>query len=563
MMMLPVFVLLGVWASIVAAAPLAAPTVQLDSATVIGTSSGRGSKFLGIPFAKPPTGDLRFRLPQAIPPYGGSLSATSFGLSCPQQAISIPILKGVAAEAVDYIVNSIFGLVFPDSEDCLTVNVVKPASATPTSKLPVIVWIFGGAFALGSTTMYDGGIIVDRSIAIGAPAIFVSMNYRLTGFGFLGGREVKNAGVGNLGLQDQREALRWVQKYIGAFGGDPTKVTIWGESAGAISASLQMVANNGNTEGLFRAGFLQSGSPIPVADITHGQKYYDAIISQTGCSSSSDSLACLRTVPYKTLKAAINQSPGILDYQSLNLAWLPRADGTFITDNPQKLVEEGKVANIPFVIGEYYLFLPPGFSSNPFFAGDCDDEGTLFALSSLNVTTDAKVRTYLKGTFLPNVPDADIDKLLKLYPSDITQGSPYNTGIFNAVTPQFKRIASFLGDGVFQAPRRFFLDQRSGKQNTWAFVSKRLKVLPVLGSVHASDILNVYGGGGMADYLIRFAANLDPNPKSGLQWPKYTTATRKLLTFYDGLIFDEKITTDTFRKDAIAFLTNITLAHPL
>ncbi|KAG5645458.1 hypothetical protein DXG03_006003 [Asterophora parasitica] len=306
-----------------------------------------------------------------------------------------------------------------------------------------------------------------------------------------------------------------------------------------------MVANNGNTEGLFRAGFMQSGSPIPVADISQGQKYYDAIISKTGCSGSADTLACLRTVPYKNLKAAINQSPGIFAYQSLNLAWLPRADGTFLTDNPQKLVQEGKVANIPFI------------------TGDCDDEGTLFSLSTLNVTTDAKFRTYLKENFLRTVPDADIDKLLKLYPSDITQGSPYDTGILNALTPQFKRIASFLGDGVFQAPRRFFLDQRSGKQNTWAFVSKRLKALPVLGSVHASDILNVYGGGGMADYLIRFAANLDPNPRIGLQWPKYTTETRKLLTFYDGLIFDEKITEDTFRKDAISFLTNITLAHPI
>ncbi|KAF5376939.1 hypothetical protein D9615_007293 [Tricholomella constricta] len=545
-MMLPVFVLLGIWATTVAAAPLAAPTVQLDSATVTGTSSGRVSKFLGIPFAKPPTGDLRFRLPQANAPYSGSFSATSYGLSCPQQAVSLPILKGLAAEAVDYIVNSIFALVFPDSEDCLTVNVVKPATATPSSKLPVIVWIFGGGFELGSTSMYDGGIIVDRSIALGTPAIYVSMNYRLTGFGFLGGKEVKSAGVGNLGLQDQRQALRWVQKYIGAFGGDPSKVTIWGESAGAISAALQMVANNGNTEGLFRGSFMQSGSPIPVADITHGQKYYDAIVSQTGCAGSSDTLACLRTVPYKTLKAAVDRSPGIFDYQSLNLAWLPRADGTFLTDNPQKLVQEGKVANIPFI------------------TGDCDDEGTLFSLSTLNVTTDAKFRTYLKSTFLPTVSDADIDKLLKLYPSDITQGSPYDTGIFNALTPQFKRMASFLGDGVFQAPRRFFLDQRSGKQNTWAFVSKRLKALPVLGSVHASDILNVYGGGGMADYLIRFAATLDPNkPNSSLQWPKYTTATRKLLTFYDGLIFDEKITEDTFRRDAMAFLTNVTLAHPI
>ena len=89
----------------------------------------------------------------------------------------------------------------------------------------------------------------------------------------------------------------------------------WGESAGAISASLQMLANGGNTEGLFRGAFMQSGAPIPVGDITHGQQYYDAIVKQTGCSGSADTLDCLRTVPYGSLKAAINKSPGIFDYQ--------------------------------------------------------------------------------------------------------------------------------------------------------------------------------------------------------------------------------------------------------
>ncbi|KAG5654307.1 hypothetical protein H0H81_004726 [Sphagnurus paluster] len=460
-------------------------------------------------------GDLRFRLPQPIPAYTTNFAATSFGYSCPQQAISLPIVSGLVEEAVDFIVNSIYGAIFPDSEDCLTLNVVKPASATATSKLPVVVWIFGGGFELGGTSLYDGGIIVDRSVVLGSPVIYVSMNYRVTGFGFLGGKEVKAAGVGNLGLQDQREALRWIQKYIGAFGGDPTKVTIWGESAGAISVGLHMVANNGNAEGLFRGGFMQSGSPIPVGDITNGQKYYDALVSQTGCSGSS-----------------------------LNLAWIPRADGIFLTDTPQKLVQQGKVANIPFV------------------TGDCDDEGTLFSLSTLNITTEAQLKNYIQNTFLPGITSAEVDQLAKLYPDSLIEGSPFDTGLLNVLSPQFKRIAAFQGDGVFQAPRRFFLQQRSGKQNAWAFLSKRLKGIPILGSVHASDILNVYGGGGMADYLIRFATTLNPNSNFGLQWPKYTNSSPKLLTFIDGLI-PEIITDDTYRKDAIAYVINVTLNHQL
>ncbi|ESK84804.1 carotenoid ester lipase precursor [Moniliophthora roreri MCA 2997] len=284
----------ALYATLAAAAPLAAPTVQLDSATVTGSTVLRVSKFLGIPFAQPPTGNRRFRLPEPIPTYGTSFSALSMGPACPQQAVKLPILQGLPADAVNFIVNSIYAAVFPDDEDCLTINVFKPASATSDSKLPVVAvreltsrpiisnlkltiiftnqWIFGGGFELGSPQMYDGAGIVERSIQLGQPVIYVSMNYRVTGFGFLASKEVKEAGVGNLGLQDQREALRWVQKYIGAFGGDPSKVTIWGESAGAISVSLQMLANGGDTEGLFRAGFMQSGSPIPVGDITNGQK---------------------------------------------------------------------------------------------------------------------------------------------------------------------------------------------------------------------------------------------------------------------------------------------------
>ncbi|KAL0577126.1 hypothetical protein V5O48_004879 [Marasmius crinis-equi] len=539
------FLAVALQAAVALAAPLAGPTVKLDSATVTGTSSGRVSKFLGIPFAKPPTGDRRFRLPEPIDPYATSFSALSMGPGCPQQAVTLPILTGLPADAVNFVVNSIFGVVFPDSEDCLTINVIAPANATTSSKLPVVAWIFGGGFELGSPQMYDGTSIVERSIQLGQPVIYVSMNYRVTGFGFLASKEVKAAGVGNLGLQDQREALRWIQKYIGSFGGDPTKVTIWGESAGAISVALHMLADGGDTKGLYRAGFMQSGSPIPVGDITHGQKYYDSIVQDTGCSGSADTLACLRTVSYTKLKAAIDKTPSIFSYQSLNLAWLPRADGVFLSDAPQKLVQQGKVANVPIV------------------NGDCDDEGTLFSLSTLNVTTEAQIRTYVKTEFLQDITDAELDNLLQLYPQDLTQGSPFDTGILNGLSPQFKRFASFQGDAVFQAPRRFFLQTLSGKQNIWSFLSKRGKALPFLGSAHGTDILNVYGGGELADYLIRFATNLDPNGSGTASWPKYTKESPQLLTFVDNILAPTQITQDTYRQAAMQGVTEVTLAHPV
>ncbi|KZV64181.1 carotenoid ester lipase precursor [Peniophora sp. CONT] len=538
-------------AVLAAAAPgkRASPTVTLDDGTFTGVTSGKVNKWLGIPFAKPPVGNLRFNLPEPVDPYTGTQSVTAYGPACPQQSVDLPLINGLAGDAIDFIVNTIYGVIFPDDEDCLTINVVAPTGVNSTSKLPVVAWIFGGGFELGSPSMYDGTVIVDRSIAIGEPVIYVSMNYRqadrvYTAWGFLASQEVKDAGVGNLGLRDQRVALQWVQKYISNFGGDPSKVTIWGESAGAISVGMQMVANNGDNEGLFRAGFMQSGSPLPVGDIVHGQKYYDALVDATGCSGSSDTLQCLREVPYDKLNAAVNEAPSIFSYQSLSLAYLPRVDGDFITDAPQKLVEAGKVANVPFI------------------TGDCDDEGTLFGLANANITTEAELKEYFLTYYAPDATDDEVAAILAAYPADVTKGSPFDTGVLNAITPQFKRIAALLGDLVFNAPRRFMLQQRAGKQNAWSYLSKRLKALPVLGSAHATDILNVYADGDMTEYLVRFAATLDPNGGSLLSWPKYTTSAPTLMTFLDGST-PEQLSQDTFREDGFDKLTALSLKYPL
>ncbi|KIJ15043.1 hypothetical protein PAXINDRAFT_169423 [Paxillus involutus ATCC 200175] len=512
------------------------PTVTLDSATVTGLSSGSVNEFLGIPFAQPPTGQLRFQLPQALPPYDASFSATGYGPACPQQAMELPVVSGLPAETLDYLTrinNSI--VITPSAEDCLTLNVIVPADATPESKLPVVVWIYGGGFEIGGTSGYNGTAIVAKAISLGVPAIYVSMNYR---------QEVKDAGVGNLGLQDQRLALYWVQKYIKAFGGDPTKVTIWGESAGARSVSLHMVTNDGNPDGLFRAAFMQSGSPRPVGDIVQGQKYYDALVSETRCLSASDTLQCLREVPYETLLDAVNQSPSMFSYQSTVLAWQPRVDGVFLTDEPQKLVQQGSVADVPFVNGV------------------CDDEGTLFSFSTLNITTDTQFEEYLQTYLFPDAPSTTIQELMEFYPANISQGSPFDTGVLNAITPQFKRIAAFQGDATFQAPRRFLLQNRSGKQPLWTYLSKRLKTLPVLGSFHSSDLLNVYGGEDMASYLVRFVNNLDPNGGTDLYWPQYTTAKPHMLEFLDGSI-PQALTEDTYRVEAMEFLTSVMLGYPL
>ncbi|KAF9220267.1 alpha/beta-hydrolase [Gyrodon lividus] len=516
------------------------PTVTLDSVSVTGVSSGSVNMFLGIPFAQPPTGNLRFQRPQALPPYSSNFSATEYGSACPQQVIALPIVSGLPAETYGYLTSMTSNIVDDTSsaEDCLTLSVVAPADVTPDSKLPVVVWFYGGGFEVGSNNQYNGSVIVEKAIALGVPAI-----YRILAFGFLASQEVKDAGVGNLGLQDQRLALYWVQKYINAFGGDPTKVTIWGESAGAVSVALQMVTNGGNTDGLFRAAFMESGSPISVGDITHGQKYYDALVYETGCSTACDTLQCLREVPYETLLNAMNQSPGIFSHQSLVLTWQPRVDGVFLTDAPQYLVQRGCVADVPFI------------------TGDCDDEGTLFSFSTVNITTDTQLEEYIQTYWYPNATSAEIQKLMQYYPADITQGSPFDTGALNALTPQFKRLAAFQGDTIFRAPRRFLLQNRSGKQNMWTYVSKRLKTVPFLGSFHSSDLLNIYGGEDLASYLVRFVSNLDPNGGSDLYWPQYTAAEPTMLEFLDGLV-PQALAQDTDRVEAMTYLTDVSLAYP-
>jgi acetylcholinesterase len=177
----------------------------------------------------------------------------------------------------------------------------------------------------------------------------------------------------------------------------------WGESAGAISAAFHMVANNGNNEGLFRGAFMESGAPIAAGDLASGQPEYDAIVEGTGCSGASDTLQCLREVPYSTLKAVVDEVsnlPGDTvslskdlwlsrfshSHQALHAAYAPRQDGVFLTDSPQLLVQRGIVANVPFVSGVCKLVVHNCCQSDKIILQNNDDEGTLFSLTLLNIT---------------------------------------------------------------------------------------------------------------------------------------------------------------------------------
>ncbi|TBU50159.1 carotenoid ester lipase precursor [Dichomitus squalens] len=552
-------VLATVYAAAIVAAPAPAakpPSVRLDSGTFTGVSDGVSDAFLGIKFADAP----RFSLPVPVGPYIDEEDAVDFGPACPQQG-STDVRSMVDDPAAGVLVSEWrypIRAKLPPSEDCLNLNVWVPAGTNSTARLPVAVWIFGGGFETGSADTYDGGVIVKRSIELDEPVIYVSMNYRVSAFGFIAGEEVKAEGVGNIGLEDQRVAFKWIQKYITDFGGDPERVTIWGESAGAISVALHMLTNGGDPEGLFHGAFMQSGAPIPVGDIAKGQSEYDQLVQNTPCAdiASPKTLECLRTLPFDVLKQAVDKSPGIISKQSLRLAWLPRVDGRFLTDTPQNLVLQGSVARIPHV------------------SGNVNDEGTLFSIiNSLTVWTDRGFQSYMRSNYVDGATDDDIGDLFDtLYPNDPSQGSPFDTGTNYSLPPQYKRLAAIQGDLVFQAPRRFFVEHTFDKQPTWSFLSKRTLTigdsafeLGRFGAAHGSDLGNVYGPGDMTSYLIHFVNRGDPNGAGDglIEWPTYDNQTRQQLTFVDDIDTPLNITRDDYRVDGFSKLTELSLRFPL
>ena len=530
----------------------AAPTVTIPApqATIIGLA-GDVEQFPGIPFAKPPVGPLRLKPPQPITTPLGIYSATKNGKACPQFTFSTVLNDAIPTSALGLLLNTpLFQTVLNAGEDCLYINVHRPAGTTANSKLPVIFWIFGGGFEIGWNSMYDGSGWVKESVAQGKPVIFVTVNYRVGGFGFLPGKEVLADGSANLGLLDQRLGLEWVADNIASFGGDPTKVTIWGESAGAISVFDQMALYDGNNNykgrPLFRGAIMNSGSIIPAdpVDCPKGQVVYNTVVAAAGCSGASNTLECLRTVPYQKLLNATNSVPGLLSYSSVALSYLPRPDGKALTQSPEVLAQQGKYAKVPFIIG------------------DQEDEGTIFALFQSNITTTAQVIDYLYTKFFQSATKAQITELVGTYQTITEDGSPFRTLIANNWYPQFKRLAAILGDLTFTLTRRSFLSvakQVNPNVPSWSYLSSYDYGTPVLGTFHGGDLLQVffgvlpnYASAAFHSYYLSFVNTLDPNEGNNFPtWPKWGTSNL-LLNVYP---LSSTLVVDDFRTDSYDFIS--------
>ena len=309
-------------------------TVHTADGWLQGKSAEDTSQFLGIPYAAPPVGPLRWQAPKPVHPWPGVRPATSYGNRCPQ----LPSGNGPRS----------------DTEDCLYLNVFTPpgAAAHPGGRLPVLVMIHGGGLVNGSGDQHDGSLIVTTD-----HIIVVSLNYRLGVFGFLDVPGLGNAPLtanGNYGLLDQQAALRWVHHNIAAFGGDPSRVTIAGESAGGWSVCAHLTSPL--SRGLFSAGISESGScasRTPAAAQSAGLTFATA----AGCPAAASAAACLRGLPEATL---LDASSGY----SAEFA----SGGPELPLPPDQAVTAGRYSRVPLLMGDNH------------------DEGRTFAQGFANIT---------------------------------------------------------------------------------------------------------------------------------------------------------------------------------
>jgi para-nitrobenzyl esterase len=478
------------------------PFAITRSGAVLGKTVGGIDEFLGIPYAAPPVGALRWMPPQPFGKFTAPLQATQFGNQCTQPG---PV----------------------GAEDCLFLNVYEPTNSEPgkalgpgvflvgskkSKGLPVMVWIHGGGLTGGSGELYDPTPLVK-----GGGVIVVTINYRLGALGFLAqsGLDAESHLLGNYGFMDQQFALKWVQQNIKAFGGNPKEVTIFGESAGGQSVYSQLASPI--AKGLFRGAIAESGSyvefqpyftaiqPLKTAETTNGfAPSGNSIATAVGCSSQT--AACLRGVSADTLIAA---EVGVV---------YPFVDGKLLTQTPTAAFASGKFNKVPVIAGtnhdEYRLFVALQYdgTGNPI---DTSDEYTAAVTALWTSLLEAQV--------------------LNHYP----YASYANGGL---------ALSASGTDGVFSCPARNAAKSLSKFTKTYTYEFNDENAPPgtvpglsfPLGAFHAAEIqylMLVTGAifpftsdqqtlsNTMIKYWTQFAKTLNPNSSGQPTWATYNAST--------------------------------------
>ncbi|XP_077180755.1 uncharacterized protein LOC143831559 isoform X2 [Paroedura picta] len=447
------------------------PKSSADDETVVVTSSGpirgkhlpAGSRtvtaYLGIPYAEPPVGKLRFQKPVSHQPWSHILEATNFGNSCPQ------IFLSGMPEAETFNANT------PLSEDCLFLNVWVP-HPRPSTPAAVLVWIHGGGFYQGTASLaiYDGAFL-----AATQNVLVVSMNYRLGVLGFL---SLPPACPGNMGLWDQQLALRWVRENAAAFGGDPTRITIFGESAGGASVSYHLLSPG--SQPLFARAVLQSGTataPWAWLSPEEAKRRTLSLAGMMGCTEG-DNTAIVSCLQEKKMEDFQTYMFLVVNHKTvLNLPFVPTTDGDFLPDDPQKLVESRR------------------FQSKPIMVGTTSDEGSFFVY--LTAPSSHKFNESLLtweellmqlNTTIPNATEDVIQSIALTYSKAEPEGPAQNR---SALTQAW-------GDYFFVCPsNRIATETAKNGIPVYAYTfthrTNESSFPEWMGATHGSEVLYLFG----------------------------------------------------------------------
>jgi para-nitrobenzyl esterase len=469
--------------------------VEVTGGRVSGVVTDGIGAFKGIPFAAPPVGELRWKAPQPVSRWTGVKAATTFGASCVQD---VSFLR-------------LFGAPEETSEDCLYLNVWTPAQRA-NARLPVMVWIYGGAFAGGMTSIpaYDGARLAEMGV------VLVSIAYRLGPFGFLAHPELSKEtgrGSGNYGLQDQIAGLRWVKDNIARFGGNPDAVTIFGESAGGMSVS--MLAASPAAKGLFHRAISQSGGHFGPAragviagatspPLRVAERIGQAFLEKLGAAD----LRSARQLPSERIHAAAGPA--------VQGAFWPVFDGDVLPGD------------------QYELYQAKRFSDTPILIGSNSDEGITF---SAGTTTPAALEKLLRTGY-----GAHADRLLAVYPHAT-----------DAEATQSMR--DLLRDTTFGWPTWAWalLQSKYGRGKAYVYYFDHRTALSRNGAGHAAEIPYVFrtlgtfsGPAGligtpqpadramselMSSYFVNFAKSGDPNGPGLPAWPAFTESSQQVMHF--------------------------------
>ncbi len=459
--------------------PAQISTAKVTGGTVEGVVKDGIASFKGIPFAAPPVGDLRWRSPQPVKPWEGVKKADSYAPS-PMQDTGLIAKMGGSSKI---------------SEDCLYLNVWTGAKKQD-EKRPVMVWIYGGAFVGGTTSFptTDGTSFAKKGV------VLVSVAYRVGPMGFLAHPELSKEsgkGSGAYGIQDQIAGLKWVKENITRFGGDPSNVTIFGESAGGMSVGILVASPM--ARGLFQRAISESGGAVSPSrgSLKTAEEQGKAFLSKLGAND----IKAARALSAETIQQGLKGGMG---------GFWPVADGATIIENPYELFEAGK------------------FNDTPILVGTNSNEGRLFATQK---TTSAGFEQMIQKRFA-----AAADAFLKAYP--------------HATDAEATRSnQDIMRDSIFAWPTWAWakLQSRNGKNKVFVYYYDHRTPASPDGSDHAAEISYVFGNLGgfggssgpedkalselMGSYWVNFAKNGDPNGPGLPVWPAFDEKEQKTMFF--------------------------------